>query len=319
MKGPPRRRQPSGGVADCEGVDVPERTCAGCGVAIEPGRRERRRKKWCSEACRVATYRASTPSYRERRAERRATSCRIYVEPCDVCGELKTWRSARRKVRTCSRSCENVVKAQRQRERYAANAEAERERIYAWRKSRSVPCVDCGGVVASVDKERCGRCQRKAAARGASEMHRKWRARSALDSLRRWSVDPPLAILPPPKVSVEPEPRPRRFIAGWCATCGDHFTVEAWVGRYCSAACTPRFKAWITSHRRHRIYERDDWTCLLCGDDVPMVVTYLHPLGASLDHIVPRSRGGGDEDANLRMAHMLCNSLRGAPETGVAA
>lgn len=321
MKGPPRRRQPSGGVADCEGVDVPERTCAGCGVAIEPGRRERNRKKWCSEACRVATYRASTPSYRERQAEQRATSCRVYVEPCDVCGELRTWRTARRLSRACSPECKKSVKAKRVRDRYAANVEAERERIYAWRKSRSVPCVDCGGVVASVDKERCGRCQRKAAARGASEMHRKWRSATAFQSWQHWRVaaTPPLALPSPPSTPEVREPRPRRFVAGSCATCGSPFVVEAWFGRYCSRNCTPQRRQWIPRSRRFDLYERDDWTCQICGDPVPLVTTYLHPLGASLDHVIPRSRGGSHAAENLRMAHMLCNSLRGAPETGIAA
>lgn len=294
--------------------------CEQCGKVFE-SRDKPYLRKYCSGPCKSRAYRLRDPEKAdERRAEQRATSCKVYVEPCDICGELRTWRSARRRHRACSPECKRAVNAKRTRDRYAANAEAERERIYAWRKSRSTPCIDCGGVVASVDKERCGQCQRKAAARGASEMHRKWRLRTSLAS---WQRNLAHALGPAP-VLIEGrpdrvDPPPRHFTAGRCRTCRRPFIAEAQGARYCSPKCAPGWSPWITRHRRHRIYERDDWTCLLCGDDVPMVVTYLHPLGASLDHIVPRSRGGGDEDANLRMAHMLCNSLRGAPETGVAA
>lgn len=34
------------------------------------------------------------------------------------------------------------------------------------------------------------------------------------------------------------------------------------------------------------------------------------------DHLVPRSKGGGDDLANLRPAHLSCNSARGAMDLG---
>jgi hypothetical protein len=43
-------------------------------------------------------------------------------------------------------------------------------------------------------------------------------------------------------------------------------------------------------------------TCHLC----------LEPGATSADHLVPRSRGGDDSLENLRPAHTLCNSRRGA-------
>lgn len=298
-----------------------KRTCSGCGVEIIPGPRERNPKKWCSRSCYSRSrYRESRPSTEQSALQRQAT-CRIYVEPCDICGELKTWRSARRKVRTCSRPCEKVVKAQRQRDRYAANAESERERIYAWRRAKASPCVECGAPTMANTAQRCGRCQRKVAAAGASEMHRLWRSATAFQSWQHWRVaaTPPLALPSPPSTPEVREPRPRRFVAGSCATCGSPFVVEAWSGRYCSRNCTPQRRQWIPRSRRFDLYERDDWTCQICGDPVPLVTTYLHPLGASLDHVIPRSLGGSHANENLRMAHMMCNSLRGAPETGVAA
>jgi len=67
---------------------------------------------------------------------------------------------------------------------------------------------------------------------------------------------------------------------------------------------------WIAVKHRHELYERDGWICQLCGD--PCDPSQPNgDMGPSLDHIVPRSLGGGDEDSNLRTAHRLCNARRG--------
>ena len=34
------------------------------------------------------------------------------------------------------------------------------------------------------------------------------------------------------------------------------------------------------------------------------------PLAASIDHILPRSRGGTDDDSNLQITHLRCNLLK---------
>jgi hypothetical protein len=34
------------------------------------------------------------------------------------------------------------------------------------------------------------------------------------------------------------------------------------------------------------------------------------PLAASIDHILPRSRGGTDDDGNLQITHLRCNLLK---------
>lgn len=63
---------------------------------------------------------------------------------------------------------------------------------------------------------------------------------------------------------------------------------------------------------RAEIYERDDWICQLCGDRVDRDTHWNAPLAPSLDHIAPQSLGGSDEPENLRTAHRVCNTLRGA-------
>lgn len=55
------------------------------------------------------------------------------------------------------------------------------------------------------------------------------------------------------------------------------------------------------------IYERDVWSCSICGEAVDSSLAYPHPRSASLDHIVPIARGGGHTRANVALAHLRCN------------
>ena len=58
--------------------------------------------------------------------------------------------------------------------------------------------------------------------------------------------------------------------------------------------------------------ERDGPACWLCGDTVDDGAHAGSPWAGSVDHVVPRARGGGDEPGNLRLAHRRCNSARGS-------
>lgn len=51
---------------------------------------------------------------------------------------------------------------------------------------------------------------------------------------------------------------------------------------------------------RQRILQRDSYTCQMCGGE-----------GNSVDHIVPRLAGGGDDDWNLQALCGKCNSGKG--------
>lgn len=58
-------------------------------------------------------------------------------------------------------------------------------------------------------------------------------------------------------------------------------------------------------------FERAGGKCQICGDPVDLDLQTPKRLKATLDHIVPVSRGGGDERANLQLAHFGCNSRKG--------
>lgn len=64
--------------------------------------------------------------------------------------------------------------------------------------------------------------------------------------------------------------------------------------------------------RLERIAARDGWSCWLCGGDIDPAAAESSPWRATADHLVPRSRGGSSDLANLRLAHRRCNNRRGS-------
>jgi 5-methylcytosine-specific restriction endonuclease McrA len=59
-----------------------------------------------------------------------------------------------------------------------------------------------------------------------------------------------------------------------------------------------------------QLAERDGNTCRICLSAVDLSLSYPDLMSASADHIVPRSRGGGHDAANLQLAHWICNVRR---------
>ena len=59
-----------------------------------------------------------------------------------------------------------------------------------------------------------------------------------------------------------------------------------------------------SSMKRLRIYMRDKYRCQYCGDKKPVGEL-------TLDHILPRSRGGDNSPVNVVTACMACNNRKG--------
>ena len=94
-----------------------------------------------------------------------------------------------------------------------------------------------------------------------------------------------------------------------CRTCGRTILWHS-TRTYCSTTCKRnRPQRW----RKHAlaVYERDQWTCQLCGTPTLREWVKGDMRSPTLDHIMPRSLGGSDDIGNLRTAHWLCNSIRG--------
>lgn len=61
-----------------------------------------------------------------------------------------------------------------------------------------------------------------------------------------------------------------------------------------------------------RLIARDGPDCTICREPLDRGIRVVnHPRAISFDHVVPRSRGGLTQPGNLRLAHRVCNSLRG--------
>lgn len=113
-----------------------------------------------------------------------------------------------------------------------------------------------------------------------------------------------------------------------CELCGDVFTARTSKARVCKdPSCRRQYhrnragKHWHT--RRARVlgtqtepvdklvvFERDGWACGLCGGPIDPDVQHPDKFSASLDHIVPLSRGGNHTYDNVQAAHLACNSRK---------
>lgn len=67
----------------------------------------------------------------------------------------------------------------------------------------------------------------------------------------------------------------------------------------------------LTAHFRAKVLERDGFRCGLCGRGIDPKLPHPHPMSASLDHVIPVSRGGGHTVKNLQAAHLKCNMQKG--------
>jgi hypothetical protein len=78
-----------------------------------------------------------------------------------------------------------------------------------------------------------------------------------------------------------------------------------------SAAKRRRSEAQRTEQRRVFIAKHDG-VCHLCRTLVgPETLPPTHPMSATRDHVLPRPHRRKGENVEIRLAHRLCNQLRG--------
>lgn len=56
-----------------------------------------------------------------------------------------------------------------------------------------------------------------------------------------------------------------------------------------------------------KVFDNDNWLCGICGELVDKEIPYPDRESASVDHIVPLSKGGNHTYDNLQIAHLQCN------------
>lgn len=59
------------------------------------------------------------------------------------------------------------------------------------------------------------------------------------------------------------------------------------------------------------IFERDKWICGICGEKIDKTLNYPDKMSATLDHIIPLSKGGTHTRENVQASHGVCNFSKG--------
>lgn len=144
-------------------------------------------------------------------------------------------------------------------------------------------------------------CQRVTNARGLCDAH-----------YYRWKKYGDAEATPVRKAGIV-QPLPPRA----CLTCGELFEPGiSQTRKYCGRKCAPKRRGGSVNRRAvvERLGKRDGWICHLCKLPVKKDLYWPNGQAGSVDHIVTVFHGGSDEDSNLALAHLTCNTARGRKE-----
>ena len=108
-----------------------------------------------------------------------------------------------------------------------------------------------------------------------------------------------------------------------CAGCQEQFITTKTQQSYCDITCKDFYKTMRKRDKqeemggklrkafKHKVYIRNKGVCQLCNEYVYLNIDYPDPMSASIDHILPVSKGGTHALYNLQLAHWICNIKRG--------
>lgn len=251
-------------------------TCAHCGKRKPLGQRGPV-PIYCSGPCRTANKRTPT------------------LINCAHCGATA---SVRANTAYCSAVCRNAANHQAARldGRYNEQLRAAKATRREQSETNAKPCPYCGTPMHPRRKQ-CGKpdCKRAFNADRARQWHQdftgregkryssKYREREREYEAQRRSERPHWRTMYPEAAALA-DARRRMLVEQ--ATKGEPFA--------------PR-----------DVYERDQWTCGLCRRPVDPLLPWPDPMSASVDHIVPLSRGGEHSLDNAQCAHLSCNCRKG--------
>lgn len=112
------------------------------------------------------------------------------------------------------------------------------------------------------------------------------------------------------------------FVVKICRECGELFRINYRANRtsFCSFKCARKSgKRVRRAHEKNQfvchvamndIYLRDGGKCQICGKRVDRKLIPPNMMSATLDHIIPLSKGGLHEPNNIQLAHFICNSKK---------
>lgn len=197
----------------------------------------------------------------------------------------------------CSTECKNQVRRDRERRNGVAERNKERERARKERERTQRPtssCPHCGDAMAGPWRKQCGKpeCAKRAKADRMREYMRKTRnADGELgDRYREYQRQGHL--------------RQVQTHGHWRKRYPERSARTDAVRRMREKAAT------VESFAPRVVYERDGWLCRLCRLAIDPTVAWPDSMSASVDHIVPLSKGGKHSLTNVQAAHLGCNSRK---------
>jgi hypothetical protein len=209
-------------------------------------------------------------------------------------------------------------------------------------------CPDCGVLHAYTPNTPMGRTCAECFRRRSSARQRAWQqAKRTADPcvgcgkplpLRTGSGKPPLRCRPC-RTAVNRARDLKRYYSGRrtfitsgiCEDCGITFERPGGGGPVpaCCLECTKERNRERDRRIRHirrarkyqsdtevirpsEIYERDEWTCGICGLAIDRLLRWPHPGSPSIDHRRPIAKGGSHTMNNVQSAHLRCNLRKAA-------
>jgi 5-methylcytosine-specific restriction endonuclease McrA len=117
-------------------------------------------------------------------------------------------------------------------------------------------------------------------------------------------------------------------VAPKCPRCGAALHNATGGRKYCSVACRRAVRragrrakirgAYVEAVSLAVLRERDRDTCRICGEPVDPTRRPPDPSAATVDHVIALSRGGEHSYRNTQLAHLRCNTAKGAGSPGLA-
>lgn len=317
--------------------DVEDRACANCGAALTRRPGERRwgfsKRKSCSVACARALKTPSGPRgpYKKRVKPPRP------VSTCLMCGTLFDV-PPNSGGKFCSRPCyhqsrERLITCERCGKQFKRRDSAKRPSRFCsrtcmqsgWDAERM--CAQCGDIFTPTrQNQRC--CSKRCATtlRHARDLEAGKRVEHpefvcqycgevfrVFPSAAKRIERPPLYCSQPCKHAawrVDPvaqKERRKEYLRHWATTNRHKISEKQARRRARKLARGP-----VEEIDREVVVTRDGAVCYLCQEPIDLSLSGWHPMGLTLDHVIPLSRGGSHTLNNLKPTHRACNVRKSA-------
>lgn len=272
----------------------PDMPCSLCGTLMWRGKGSLPEGEATCRPCRSTGVRRSVRVYVPHpRQPRRSRKLR----DCEMCGAEYTYTHPQQ--RTCSRIC--GVELRRQEGSYQSGPKYLSSSVYVRE------CAQCSTLfVGRHPKTRCCSDKCKAEAAYESTYGRKRASRRCARCT----------------VVLLPTGRPGRVPSTCGPVCAQEYRRvqrraqqrrerKAGVRDGTHRARAKRYGVAYEPIDKRTVYVRDGWQCGICAQPVDAELRHPNPMAASLDHVVPMSRGGGHLYSNVQLAHWQCNIDKG--------